>query len=1012
MLIALVVLTACRRTESIKTVTATLPRTFEARLADQVAYKDCGTPSEPRASLRPALCPSLGAEEVWEAAATPPTDDALARAIRRLSLTPGEKGLRRALSDFAAVGGIDDGKRATARAAALHALAGTTGEDALLVDALEQVERAVELVPSSPAALFDRALIQGDLGLCREAAESWTAYLAADRASPWADEALKRRAALPCMSGKTTGGEADLLFETAMEDLVPKWAAARGGGKAEATELVDRLEHIGSRLVREARDPWLVSFAHELRWADLPEVSAVLAYARGRALFGSASFREAEPELRFARARLPENSVLLPWCDVWLAGIRLTAGDFQGAERLLSGYLEDAAVRRSPLLSGRITWTLGLIAFRAGRLEAAHDLLVDAKGRLKDGGYLLSAAWVGVTEAETLTDLGFTRESWQARIDALWILQGRIDRPALHNGLIGAMQTAMLVESFRAADAFAREANSIDRETGDTVDASDTELTRGEELLRHGEEEPAIRAFRRSLEEVASVDDDEVRRWVGARARLGLWAAGAEDVSGALVGLDSIVTYFAGKGPAWREIQALRVLASTLAHRGEAEDADAAIRRAIGRIRAVQRELGDEPMSLRHWEFVQDAFDEAISQALAADRPVEALAWLEEARRPHGGPPVVLPFAACRPAAAPSGVPPAADSSPVTVVYGAIGQRLVWWRIDRGRCELGFENAVAARTAVDEVVARAPSKAIDPDLLERLYRDLLSAPLRGVGAGRPLILVPDRYLLRVPFAALVDPETGRHLIEERALSFRFALVDERGERRAVAPHRSRWRAVVVGDPAFDRSRLPWLPRLPGAEREAREVADLYAGRAVLLTGEDASASRIAAALARRQILHLAVHAVPGADGTRDALVLAPDPGSDPGSASSGLVSSRSLLRAGEPAPEMVVLSACSTLGSTPSRSGGLLGLAQAFVARGAAAVVGTLWPIDDRVLTPIMVDFHRGLRGGLSASESLRRAQVAALERARPGECCDWAAVQMIGDIEPGVASATAQGTP
>lgn len=338
------------------------------------------------------------------------------------------------------------------------------------------------------------------------------------------------------------------------------------------------------------------------------------------------------------------------------------------------------------------------------------------------------------------------------------------------------------------------------------------------------------------------------------------------------------------------------------------------------------------------------------------------------------------------------------DRSPVTVVFGVTGAHLTWWRIDRDRCTFGFARQEAVQAEVADLVERVASRTIEPDQLKDLYRELLAEPLHGVAPSRPLILVPDRDLLRLPFAALRNPETERYLVEERALSFRLGLLDDRPDGPPQpSPNPARWRAVVVGDPAFDRRALPWLPRLPGAAREAQRIASLYPSRATLLAGAQATAARIEAEAKRSQVLHLAAHAVPGADGTRDVLVLA----NDPQKGSSGLVSSQELVGAGSPALDLVVLSACSTLGTTPSRSGGLAGLARPFVALGTSAVVGTLWPLDDRVLTPIMIRFHEGLLAGLSASESLQRAQVAALTSESSTECCDWAGIQVVGEIEP-----------
>jgi len=198
--------------------------------------------------------------------------------------------------------------------------------------------------------------------------------------------------------------------------------------------------------------------------------------------------------------------------------------------------------------------------------------------------------------------------------------------------------------------------------------------------------------------------------------------------------------------------------------------------------------------------------------------------------------------------------------------------------------------------------------------------------------------------------------------------------------------------IAVGDPAFDVKRLP-LARLPGAVREAEEVASIYGERAQLLLGEDASAKAVSQAAAAGEVLHLAAHATVGEGGFQDALVLAASPNGE----ASGLATADEVLPRAS-SLQIVVLSGCSTLGVQPSRSGGLLGLARSFVARGVPATLGTLWPVDDRELPGLMADFHRFLLQGLSASEALRQAQLAYLEES-PDSCCGWAALQLIGDV-------------
>jgi CHAT domain-containing protein len=238
------------------------------------------------------------------------------------------------------------------------------------------------------------------------------------------------------------------------------------------------------------------------------------------------------------------------------------------------------------------------------------------------------------------------------------------------------------------------------------------------------------------------------------------------------------------------------------------------------------------------------------------------------------------------------------------------------------------------------------------------------------------------------------------LVEEHTLSFHqdvaSALRADREPRDA--PPRGSWSVLAVGDPAFDRRFLPWLQPLPGARAEAEAVAALYTEGSELLLGPDATLDRLREGSPGRQVLHIAAHAVTSPGGLGDGLVLA---GDGAAGGSSGLSSVRDLAPAIPPGLELVVLSGCSTLGTTPTRSSGLAGLARPFVSQGVPAVVGTLWPVDDHLLNDLMTKFHAGILAGVAASDALRQAQLDLLSASADAPCCDWAAVQLFGELPP-----------
>ena len=113
----------------------------------------------------------------------------------------------------------------------------------------------------------------------------------------------------------------------------------------------------------------------------------------------------------------------------------------------------------------------------------------------------------------------------------------------------------------------------------------------------------------------------------------------------------------------------------------------------------------------------------------------------------------------------------------------------------------------------------------------RLY-GLLIEPLQPWIGGRDLIVVPDRSLHLLPFAALVDPATRRYLLEERAVAkapsttlWVKALQRDRILARGGAPGSARGRRSGVRPGSVHR---PAFAARSG-EGSAGEVADVHTG---------------------------------------------------------------------------------------------------------------------------------------------------------------------------------------
>jgi CHAT domain-containing protein len=102
--------------------------------------------------------------------------------------------------------------------------------------------------------------------------------------------------------------------------------------------------------------------------------------------------------------------------------------------------------------------------------------------------------------------------------------------------------------------------------------------------------------------------------------------------------------------------------------------------------------------------------------------------------------------------------------------------------------------------------------------------------------------------------------------------------------------------------------------------------------------------------------------------------------------------------------DVVVLSACETALGKEVRSEGLMGLGSTMLARGARAVVASLWPVSDEMGTQLMTEFYEHL---LHDSQSPERALGETMRRLvshdRSADPAAWAAFQVsVATLGPG----------
>ncbi len=293
---------------------------------------------------------------------------------------------------------------------------------------------------------------------------------------------------------------------------------------------------------------------------------------------------------------------------------------------------------------------------------------------------------------------------------------------------------------------------------------------------------------------------------------------------------------------------------------------------------------------------------------------------------------------------------------------------------------------------------------------QRLYQILIQPIVNWLPSDpeQRLVFLPHDFLFLVPFTAL-QTSAGPYLIENHTLltAPSIQVLDFAHKRRQKLSQRSGAiqtdDLLIVGNPTMPRiqfkpgePKYP-LPALPGAEQEAKTIAELLNTRAILR--DDASETTIRQKLSSARLIHLATHGL--LDNFQDgdipgALALAPST-SDPEQANGdGLLTASEIMQLSLQA-DLVVLSACDT-GRGDITGDGVIGLSRALIAAGTPSAIVSLWAVPDAPTAQLMTAFYQQLQQTPDKAQALRQAMLATLKQHPDPK--DWAAFTLIGEAE------------
>ncbi len=280
-----------------------------------------------------------------------------------------------------------------------------------------------------------------------------------------------------------------------------------------------------------------------------------------------------------------------------------------------------------------------------------------------------------------------------------------------------------------------------------------------------------------------------------------------------------------------------------------------------------------------------------------------------------------------------------------------------------------------------------------PKLNLSLCYKLIITPVADLLDCPEIIMVPERFLYNVPFAALLD-ESGKYLSETFRIRVVPSLMTLKLIQDSPADYHSKTGALIVGNPDVGRvrykGRLKYISPLPCAESEANMVGEKLGVRPLL--GQEATKQAVLQVINSVSLIHFAAHG----DAERGEIALAPVRPLNRIPRDEDYLLTMSDISKVQLRAKLVVLSCCHS-GRGEIKAEGVVGIARAFLGSGARSVLVALWALEDSATEQFMSRFYEHLVCGESASEALHTA-MKWMRCNGYSEVRQWAPFMLIGD--------------
>lgn len=266
-------------------------------------------------------------------------------------------------------------------------------------------------------------------------------------------------------------------------------------------------------------------------------------------------------------------------------------------------------------------------------------------------------------------------------------------------------------------------------------------------------------------------------------------------------------------------------------------------------------------------------------------------------------------------------------------------------------------NIPVSESDLETEIKRTEQKIKNRIFFKRDGKELFDKLLKPLDvSARHLILVPDKYLWKVPFQAL-SPDGERYLIEDKLISYAPAvsiLVEQLRRPKTV-----RRTLQAFANPSFDNQFLQYV------NSEATTVAGLFGSRPVL----NATIQDFRQRSDKADIMHFSMHAQVDNDDPLNSFL-----GFKRAGANNGRLTVEDILNSRLRKRSMVFLASCDT--NRVLSGEGLVSLAWGMMGAGATTVISAQWEANDEFTGVFSKAFYRNYKQSFLSAEALQRASL------------------------------------